>query len=376
MSFANLLAPAKIGSVEIANKVIMAPLTRCRASRFPDFQPNELMAKYYSQRATAGLIITEATTVTDYSAFLSEGGCFKASHVEGWKLTTDAVHANGGKIFVQLYHPGRAAHSTSSGGKQPVAPSAKAPGGGHQIGAEFVASGEKTDYEVPRALTLEEIPEIVKQFENAAKIAKEAGFDGIEVHGANGYLLDAFLRESANDRTDAYGGSLENRARLLLEVLATVTKVFPSQQVGVRISPLNSYQDMKTEDPVGMVEYLAKEFSKLNLAYLHLMRADFFSAQTGDVVTPARKNFTGGQLVVNMGLTAEEAEESIAKGTFDLACIGKALIANPDYVPRLKAGAKLADVNWSNVYGKTSEGYDDYPFMTDADLKKDEEKKE
>eukprot|EP01084_Bolivina_argentea_P302009 521209_1 len=330
------------------------------------------MAEHYAARASMGLLIAEATTVTDFSAFYSEPGLYTAKQAEGWKVVTDAVHANGGKIFVQLFHPGRAAHSTNSGGKQPVAPSAKAGGGGHQLGADFVASGEKTDYEVPRALETSEIPAIVELFANAARLAKDAGFDGVEIHGANGYLLDSFLRESANDRTDAYGGSLENRARLLLEVTAAVTKVYPSQHVGVRISPLNSHQDMKESDPIKLTEYVSSQLDALNIGYLHVMRADMFQVQTGDVVTPARKNFKNGQLMVNLGLTPEEAEEAIAKGAFDLACFGTKAMANPDLVARVKAGAKLNELDWSTAYTKTPKGYNDYPYMTEEDLPKKE----
>jgi N-ethylmaleimide reductase len=366
----NLFTPTKLGTVELSNKFIMAPLTRTRATPYPDFQPGALMAEHYASRASHGLIIAEATAVTDYSAFNGEPGLFTAKQAEGWKLTTDAVHANGGKIFAQLFHPGRAAHTTNSGGKQAVAPSAKACGGGHQIQADFLPSGEKGDYEVPRALELEELPKIVELFANAARLAKDAGFDGVEIHGANGYLLDSFLRDSANERTDAYGGSLENRARLLLEVTAAVTKVWPSQQVGVRISPLNSFQDMKDSNPVALTEYVTSKLSELHIGYLCLVRGDLFQVQTGDVVTPARKNFKNGQLMVNLGLTVDEAEESIAKGVFDLACFGRLPLANPDFVARAKAGAKQNEVDWSTTYTKTAVGYTDYPYMTEADLQK------
>ena len=273
MSFAKLFQTAKLGDVTLSNRIVMAPLTRCRAT-LPGWVPNKLMAEMYSQRASMGLIITEATTVAEHSAFMAEGGLFNKEQAEGWKLTTDAVHAAGGKIFVQLYHPGAAAHSSNSG-NQPIAASGVAIGGGHQIGEGFTPGGQKRDYEVPRALETEEIPQIIEAFTNAAKLAKEAGFDGVEIHGANGYLLDNFLRSTFNKRTDNYGGSLENRARLLLEVTKAVCEVYPAEQVGVRLSPLNSYQGMKDEDPIKLTEYATAQLDALKIGYLHLMRADF-----------------------------------------------------------------------------------------------------
>ena len=362
MSFTKLFETAKLGSVELSNRIIMAPLTRCRAT-MPGWVPNALMAEYYAQRASMGLVITEATMVTNHSAFNSEGALYNKEQADGWKLTTDAVHAAGGKIFVQLYHPGGAAHSSNMEGRQPVASSAQAIGGGHQIGAEFTATGAKADYETPKALETAEIPQIVELFVNAAKLAKEAGFDGVEIHGANGYLLDNFLRSTFNNRTDQYGGSLENRARLLLEVVEAVAKVFPVEQIGVRLSPLNSYQGMKDEDPIKLTEFVSAKLDALKIGYLHLMRADFFQAQTGDVLTPARANFKNGLLMLNMGLTPEEAEEGIAKGSYDLACFGGKALANPDLPARIKAGAKLNDVDWATTYTKDAKGYTDYPYL-------------
>ncbi len=350
-----LFHPVKLGAVELSNRFVMAPLTRTRA---PGHQPNALMAEYYAQRASTGLLITECTMVTEgTSAFGDDPGVYSAEQIEGWKLTTKAVHEKGGRIFMQIWHAGRAAHPLLNDGKEAVSGSAIA------IEGETHTPEGKKPYTVPRALTVAEIKDIVADFRQAAINAKEAGFDGVEIHGANGYLIDQFLRESANQRTDEYGGSLENRARLLTEVIEAVTDVLGSDRVGLRLSPLNSFQSMKESDPVEWTRFLCGHLNRFNLAYLHLMRADFFGIQQADVVRVARETYKG-HLMVNMGYSPEEANQVLADGQADSVAFGKGILANPDFVERVKAGAELNEPNPNTFYTSGAEGYTDYPFMT------------
>ena len=308
-----LFTPVSLGDVEIANRFVMAPLTRCRAI---DHLPNALMAEYYSQRASAGLVITECTMVTEAtSAFGNDPGVYSAEQVEGWKQTAAAVHAKGGKIFMQIWHAGRAAHPLLNGGKEAVSASAIA------IEDEVHTPEGKKPYTVPRALTKDEIASIVQDFRRAAANAISAGFDGIEVHGANGYLIDQFLRDKANQRTDEYDS-----------------------------------------DPMGWMQYLATELNRFDLAYLHVMRADFFGIQSGDVLTVAREYYNG-QLMVNMGYSPEEAAATVAANKADVVAFGTGLLANPDLPERVKAGAELNTPNPDTFYSSGVEGYTDYPFM-------------
>ncbi|MDX9945196.1 MAG: alkene reductase, partial [Azonexus sp.] len=295
----------KLGSLTVPNRIFMAPLTRCRAE--PGHVPGALMAEHYAQRASAGLIIAEATmAMAGNSAFWKEPGIYNEAQIAGWKGVTDAVHAAGGRIFLQVWHGGRACHPLLNDGAQPVAPSALA------IQGDEVHTPEgKKPYVVPRVLADAEIPGIVAGFRQAAENALQAGFDGVEVHGANGYLLDEFLRDGVNKRTGPYGGPLENRARLLLEVIEAHCAVWGSDRVGVRLSPLNSYNDIADSDPVGLISWLANRLNDYQLAYLHLMRGDFFGKQQGDVMKPAREVYRG-VLIGNMGYSAAEAEMAIA----------------------------------------------------------------
>lgn len=333
----------------------MAPLTRTRAN---GDVANELMAEHYSQRASAGLLIAEATAVMkDTVAFLNGPGIYSDEHVEGWKKVTDAVHAKGGKIFLQIWHGGRASHPDLNGGVVPVAASALA------ITNDEVHTAEgKKAYTVPRALETEEIPTIVDAFKQGAIYAKQAGFDGVEVHAANGYLLDNFLRDGSNQREDQYGGSIENRARLLFEVLDAVIDVWGAGKVGLRTSPLNSFNSMLDSDPVGHTKYLAKRLNDYNLAYWHLMRADFLQQQSGDVVTPARKIYQGN-LIGNMGYSADEAEQAVANQQLDAVAFGVPFIANPDLVERLAVNVELNEADPNTFYLGGEKGYTDYPFM-------------
>lgn len=351
----HVLSPITLGDMELPNRVIMAPLTRSRAE--PGHVPGEMMAHYYAQRASAGLLIAEATmAMENASAFINEPGIYSAEQIAGWKQVTDAVHAKGGRIVLQLWHGGRACHPDLNNGIQPIAPSAIA------IDDEVHTPTGKKPYTVPRALSDDEIPTIIAGFRQAAENAKEAGFDGVEVHGANGYLLDSFLRDGSNQRDGAYGGSLENRARLLLEVIEAVVDVWGSSRVGVRTSPLNSFNSMKDSDPVGMTQYLAEQFNHLNLAYWHLMRADFFGLQSGDVVTPARAIYNGN-LITNMGYSREEADTTITNQQADAVAFGVPFIANPDLVERFEQNAELNQANPDTFYTPGPEGYTDYPAL-------------
>jgi N-ethylmaleimide reductase len=351
-----LLSPLTAGAFQLKNRVLMAPLTRCRADA--DHNPTPLMAEYYAQRASAGLIIAEATMVMEgNSSFWMEPGIYSEAQVKGWKAVTDAVHAKGGQIVLQLWHGGRACHPLLNGGAQPVAPSAIP-----ITGDEVHTPEGKKPYVTPRELRDDEIPGIVAGFKKAAENAKAAGFDGVEVHGANGYLLDEFLRDGANKRSGPYGGPLENRARLMLEVLDAVISVWGADRVGLRISPLNSYNSMIDSDPVGVTTYIAQQCSTRGIAYLHMMRADFFQAQQGDVITPARQHFKG-VLISNMGYTADEAEQAITEGKLDAVAFGTSFLANPDLPARIAAKAPLNAPNAARFYSPGPEGYTDYPAM-------------
>lgn len=268
------------------------------------------------------------------------------------------MHAKGGQIVLQLWHGGRACHPLLNGGAQPVAPSAIP-----ITGDEVHTPEGKKPYVTPRELRDDEIPSIVAGFKKAAENAKAAGFDGVEVHGANGYLLDEFLRDGANKRSGPYGGSIENRARLMLEVLDAAISVWGADRVGLRISPLNSYNSMIDSDPVAITTYIAQQCSTRGIAYLHVMRSDFFQAQQGDVMTPARQHFQG-VLISNMGYTADEAEQAISEGKLDAVAFGTSFLANPDLPARIAAKAPLNAPNPAKFYSPGPEGYTDYPAMS------------
>ena len=352
----SLFSPLQVGALTLPNRILMAPLTRCRAEA--DHVPGPLMAEYYAQRASAGLIIAEATMAMEgNSAFWMEPGIYNEAQIAGWKLVTDAVHAKGGLIVLQIWHGGRACHPLLNGGAQPVAPSAIP-----IIGDEVHTPEGKKPYVTPRELRDDELPGIVAGFKKAAENAKAAGFDGVEVHGANGYLLDEFLRDGSNKRTGPYGGPIENRARLMLEVIEAAVSVWGADRVGLRISPLNSYNSMIDSDPVGLTTWLATKLNDYSLAYLHMMRADFFQVQTGDVMSAARQAFKG-VIIGNMGYTADEAEAAITDGKLDAVAFGTSFLANPDLPARIAAKAELNVPNAAKFYSPGPEGYTDYPTM-------------
>lgn len=353
-----LFNPLQTGSVSLANRILMAPLTRARADA--GHMPNALMAEYYSQRASAGLIVTECTMVAENtSAFYAEPGIYNAEQVTAWKQVTEAVHAKGGKIFMQIWHAGRAAVPAFNNGVENVGPSAIA------IDSEVHTPNGKIPNAVPRELRLDEIPALVAAYAHGAKNAIAAGFDGVEVHGANGYLIDEFLRDSANQRTDSYGGSIENRARFLFEVLTAVSAAIGSDKVGLRLSPINSYNSMKDSDPLALISYLTTRLNEFNLAYLHVMRSDFFQAQTGDVLTVTRANYKG-VLIGNMGYNADEAAQAISNSTLDAVAFGTSFLANPDLPARIKQGAALNAPDAATFYTPGAKGYTDYPSLQAA----------
>ena len=355
----DLFIPLQLGAITVPNRIFMAPLTRCRAG--DGHVPTALMAEYYAQRASAGLIVAEATmAMAGNSSFWHEPGIYSAEQVAGWKLTTDAVHAAGGRIFLQVWHGGRACHPLLNDGAQPVAPSALA-----ITGDEVHTPQGKQPYVLPRELRDDELPAIVAGFKKAAENAKAAGFDGVEVHGANGYLLDQFMRDGSNKRSGPYGGSIENRARLMLEVTEAVVGVFGAGRVGVRISPVNSYNDMIDSDPIALTKYVSSRLSAMGIAYLHVMRADFLGKQHGDVLSVARANFKG-TLIANMGYTPDEAEKAIASGAVDAVAFGTAFLANPDLPARIKAKAPLNAPDQSTFYAPGAKGYTDYPTLAES----------
>lgn len=352
----HLLSPLKLGALQLPNRVIMAPLTRSRAGL--EHLPNDLMAEYYSQRATAGLIIAEATMVMEgNSAFIAEPGVYSQEQVAGWKKVTHAVHQKGGRIFLQLWHGGRACHPNLNNGHETVAPSAIA------IDGSIYTPQGQVPHVTPRALKDDEIPQIIEGFRRAAQNAKDAGFDGVEIHGANGYLLDQFLRDGSNKRQGPYGGSLQNRAKLLLEVVDAAASVWGADRVGVRISPLNSYNSMKDSDPAGLTFYVAQQLDQRKVAYLHLMRADFLGQQSGNVVSPAREGFSG-VLMGNMGYTPTEGHDAIEKKILDAVCFGHHYVSNPDLVEKIAKQIPFSEPDQTTYYTPGAKGYTDYPRQT------------
>jgi N-ethylmaleimide reductase len=347
-----LFEPFALGPITLGNRIVMAPLTRNRAG--PGDAPQPLNVEYYAQRASAGLIITEGSQVSPQGkGYPGTPGIYSAEQVAGWRLVTDAVHRRGGRIFLQLWHVGRISHpSLQEEGALPVAPSAIRPEG------NAMTAGGWAPFVEPRALDLDEIPGIVEDYRRAAINAKEAGFDGVEVHGANGYLLDQFLRDGTNKRTDAYGGPVENRARLLLEVVEVVSKVFGAGRVGVRLSPINPFNDIRDSDPQATFDFVARQLGSRGLAYLHVFQAG------GDPFDwRALKTAFGGVFIVNGGYDRTRAEGATETGAAELVAFGVPFIANPDLVERLVKGAPLATANQETFYGGSAVGYTDYPAL-------------
>jgi len=363
-----LFTPLLLGDLNLKNRVFMAPLTRMRSQQ-PGNIPNELNAEYYAQRSSAGLIISEATQISQQGqGYPATPGIYSAEQIEGWKKVTQAVHKNDGKIFLQLWHVGRISHSSLHPNEGvPVAPSAITPSG-----LTFTAEWKQVPYETPRSLETSELAGIVVDYKKAAENAKEAGFDGVEVHGANGYLLDQFLQDGTNKRTDMYGGSIENRARLLLEVVDAVVAVWGKGRVGVRLSPYGTFSDISDSDPIQLFTYVLEQLSNRGIAYAHLIEPRATSAGGSDAIendlpnTSAlfRKSFKGIFISAG-GYTPENAKQVAENNQVDAVAFGRLFISNPDLPERIKSGLTLTHYDRSTFYGGAEKGYTDYLKATD-----------
>jgi N-ethylmaleimide reductase len=364
-----LFSPLQVGDLQLSHRVVLAPLTRLRSTQ-PGDVPNALNAEYYAQRSTeGGLLISEATQISRQGkGYPGAPGIHSAEQVEGWRLVTEAVHAKGGLIFLQLWHVGRSSHTSlhpETG--LPVSASAIAIADGSKaLTPEF----QQVAFETPRALETAELPGIVKDYSCAAVNALAAGFDGVEIHSANGYLLDQFLEDTTNHRTDQYGGSIENRARLLLEVTDAVVEVWGKGRVGVRLSPYGKFNDMGDSDPVALFSYVLEQLSSRGVAYAHLVEPRVGSAGAGAPIDNSapltshvfRKAFPG-VLISAGGYTGESAEETVEDGYADAIAFGRLFIANPDLPERIRLHAPLNTPDRSTFYGGTTKGYTDYPAL-------------
>jgi N-ethylmaleimide reductase len=359
----NLFTPIQVGPYVLRNRIVMAPLTRSRAAG--GNVPHDLNALYYAQRASAGLIVSEATQVVpEGQGYVSTPGVHSDAQVAGWRQITDAVHAAGGRIFLQLWHVGRISHVEFQPGRgAPVAPSAI-----QAKGQAYTSKGFE-DFSTPRALSIDELPGVVAGFRTGARHAIAAGFDGVEVHGANGYLLDQFLKDGSNKRDDAYGGSIENRIRLLLETIDAVIAEVGADKVGLRISPENSANDCVTSDPVPLFMAVAKALSGKGMAYLHVIEGDMLAAKGAPASSfdyRALKDAFGGVYVANLNYDKARATAAIADGRVDMVAFGKLFIANPDLVTRFLLDAPLNKADSKTFYGGDRHGYTDYPMLDDV----------
>ncbi|BES85209.1 alkene reductase [Pectobacterium araliae] len=361
MTDKNLFAPYSLGPLTLSNRIVMAPLSRNRAD--VDLVPSELATTYYSQRASAGLIITEATQISPQAqGYQNTPGIYTPAQIDGWRKITDAVHAKNGKIFLQIWHVGRVSHvDLQPGGAAPVAPSAIRAATQTFINNSFAEVSE------PRALALNELPDIINDFRQAAANAIAAGFDGVEIHAANGYLLDQFLKDGANVRTDAYGGSVENRARLTLEVTSAIADEIGAEHTGIRISPVSPINGVSSSDPQPQFDYLVEQLNALGIAYLHVVEGA--TGGPRDIAPfdydALRQRFSN-TYIANNGYDLTLATSRLNDGKADLFAFGHHYIANPDLVERLKAGTPLADLNPATLYGGGAEGYIDYPTQADT----------
>ncbi len=362
----NLLTEIKTGDLTLKNRIVMAPMTRSRA---PQTLATDLMAKYYAQRASAGLLITEGTQISEQGiGYPWTPGINTPEHAKAWKVVTDAVHAAGGKIFAQLWHVGRMSHSVFHNGELPVAPSAVA-----APGVQFTHKG-MLELETPRAINIDEIPGIVNDYAKAALLAIEAGFDGVEIHGANGYLVDQFINSNSNKREDAYGGSVENRGRFALEVVDAVVKAVGAHRTAIRLSPGGVTSGMLDENPFESYGYVIKQLAKHNLAYLHLMEplapidglAQYQIFKQG--VAKTFRPFYPGTIVINGGYDREKGNAAVASGDADMVSFGKLFIANPDLPERFAANAPLNELlGQETFYGGGEHGYTSYPTLAEVE---------
>ena len=353
-----LLDSYRLGDLDLPNRIVMAPMTRSRA--IDGNVPSPLAVTYYTQRASTGLLVTEGTQVSPRGVgYIRTPGIHSSEQVAGWRAITDAVHRAGGRIFAQLWHVGRVSHPDFHGGALPIAPSAIA-----ADGEAFTVNGRQT-LGVPRALTLEEIPGVVDEFRRAARNARDAGFDGVELHGANGYLLDQFLRDGANTRVDQYGGDVANRARFPLEVVDAVADVWGPGRVGYKISPRFSMLGMSDSAPIETFSHLADALGRRGLLYLHIAEPLNATSAPGDGprVTPILRGIFGGTVIVNGGYDLESANAAVASGETDLVAFGTKLLANPDLAERFRRGAPLNAPQAATFYAGEERGYIDYPNL-------------
>ena len=360
MTDKTLFSSYQLGNIELNNRIVMAPLTRNRAGK--GLVPSEFAADYYAQRASAGLIITEATQVSPQAqGYQDTPGLYTTEQIDAWRKVTNAVHAKGGKIFVQLWHVGRISHvDLQPNGASPVAPSAI------RADTKTFVNNTFTEVSEPRALELYEIPAIISDFRQAAANAITAGFDGVEIHAANGYLLEQFIKDGANQRTDIYGGSIENRARLLLEVVEAIVSEIGANRTGVRISPVSPANGISCSDPQPQYNYITEQLNQLGIVYLHVVEgATGGPRNIAPFDYPAIRNRFEQTYLANNGYDLELANDHLESDEADLFAFGKLFISNPDLVERLKHGLPLAELNPATLYGGGAEGYTDYPNYSD-----------
>lgn len=352
MTQTTLFSPLQAGPLHFKNRIFMAPMTRSRA---PEQVPNDLMVTYYQQRASAGLIFSEGSQISQQGVgYISTPGIHTQEQIAGWKKVTTAVHQAGGLIFCQLWHVGRASHPDFHAGNLPVAPSAIT-----VEGQSYTPDGFKALVQ-PHALSLTEIAAVIADYKQAAQAAKDAGFDGVEVHGANGYLPAQFLEDGSNQRSDRYGGSLEKRARFLLEITDAAIDVWGPERVCVRLSPRNPFNGMHDSDPEGTYLYLVQELARKEIGFLHLIE----SADLADPLAPRMREIFTNNLILNANYTQQKAEEAIQSGQADAIAFGKLFIANPDLPRRFKEQAELSTPEQTSIYGGGAQGYTDYPALS------------
>jgi N-ethylmaleimide reductase len=354
-----ILEPYKIGDLELKNRMVMSPMTRSRS--LTKNIPHELASLYYTQRASAGLMITEGVQISPEGiGYVHTPGNYTQEQQTEWKKITKAVHEKGGLIFLQLWHVGRVSHSSFHDGKLPPAPSAIG-----IVGKTYTAEGLK-EFETPREMTITEIKQTIQDFKNAAQDARNVGFDGVDIHGAFGYLIDEFLCSGTNQRTDEYGGSVENRSRFGLEVIEAVLEVWDSKRVGIKLSPSNLFNGMKDDNPPETFGYFISKLNDYNLAYLHLMEPQSDVSHLPNYITNVAEFFRPlykGTLIANAGMTKEKANKLIENGTADLVSFGSLFLANPDLTKRFELDAPLNEPNRKTYYTGGETGYTDYPFL-------------